>query len=106
VFDVPVPNHTERTMRLLRWVSIAAAIDFLLLLPLVVASISNADGVVSVLGPIHGIGFLVQVFLTIRGAADKLWGWWFPAIVIVTAGPPGALIGHLKIARDAAAAPA
>ena len=96
----------ERTRRLLRWVALAAILDFLLLVPLVIASIQNADGVISVLGPIHGIGFLIQLFLTVRGAGERLWGWWFPALVVVTLGPPGALIGHLRISRQLAAAPA
>ena len=88
-----------RTRKLLRWVAIAAAIDFLLLIPLVIASVSDADDVIHVLGPIHGIGFLIQLFLTVRGAGERLWGWWFPALVVVTLGPPGALIGHVKVTR-------
>jgi hypothetical protein len=96
-----------RARRLLHWVAIAAAIDFLLLIPLLVASFSNAENVVHVLGPIHGIGFLIQLFLTVRGAGEKMWGWWFPLIVVVTGGPPGALIGHVVVTRrlnEAAAA--
>jgi hypothetical protein len=99
-------SQADRTRRTLRWVAIAATIDFFLLVPLLVASISNNDSVVSILGPIHGIGFLIQLFLTVRGAGERLWGWWFPAIVIVTLGPPGALYGHLRISRQLAAAPA
>lgn len=90
----------DRARRNLRWVTIAAAIDFLLLVPLVIASIQDADDVIHILGPIHGIGFLIQLFLTVRGAGERFWGWWFPAIVVVTGGPPGALIGHLKVSRD------
>ena len=90
----------DRTRRQLRWVAIAATIDFLLLIPLVIASVSDADDVIHVLGPIHGIGFLIQLFLTVRGAGERLWGWWFPAIVVVTGGPPGALIGHVVVSRQ------
>jgi hypothetical protein len=92
-------ERTEEARKLLRWVAIAAALDFLLLVPLLYASFSDNHDLVSILGPIHGIGFLIQLFLTIRGAGEKLWGWWFPAIVVVTLGPPGALIGHLKVSR-------
>ena len=77
----------DYTRRQLRWVAIAAALDFLLLVPLVIASISDADDVIHILGLIHGIGFLIQLFLTVRGAGERLWGWWFPAIVVVTGGP-------------------
>ena len=97
---VSAPIDVDRTRRQLRWVAIAAAIDFLLLVPLVIASVSDADDVIHVLGPIHGIGFLIQVFLTLRGAGERLWGWWFPVIVVLTGGPPGALIGHVKVSRD------
>ena len=93
-------SDRERTLKLLRWVAIAAAIDFLLLIPLVYASLSDNHSLVSVLGPIHGIGFLIQLFLTVRGAGERLWGWWFPVLVVVTLGPPGALIGHIKVTRE------
>ncbi len=93
-------ERTGEARKLLRWVAIAAALDFLLLVPLLYASFSDNDGLVSILGPIHGIGFLIQLFLTIRGAGERLWGWWFPAIVVVTLGPPGALIGHVKVSRE------
>ncbi len=93
----------ERTRKLLHWVAIAAAIDFLLLVPLLYASFTDNHSLVSVLGPLHGIGYLIQLFLTVRGAGERLWGWWFPAIVVVTLGPPGALIGHIKVSRELAA---
>ena len=38
----------------------------------------------------------------IRGAAEKRWGWWFPAIVVVTLGPPGSLIGDVICRRKLA----
>lgn len=85
------------TARLLRQVAVVAAVDFVLLVALVAAAVSDREGVVSVLGPIHGLGFLLELFLTVRGAGEKRWGWWFPALVVVTAGAPGALIGHRRI---------
>src|SRR3954466_6073869 len=91
----------DRARRMLRWVAIAATIDFLLLVPLVIASLSNAENVIHVLGPIHGIGFLIQLCVTVRGVAERLWGWWFPVIVLVTGGPPGALIGRIVVTRKA-----
>ena len=88
-----------RRLRVVRWVALA---DALLLVPLVVAALSNAEGLVSVLGPIHGLGFLALLGLCVRGAGDGLWGWWFPALVVVTLGPPGSLIGDLRIRRRVA----
>lgn len=88
-----------RTKRLLRWVAIVAIVDFALLVPLLVASFSDADSAVSVLGPLHGLGFLLELYLIVRGAGERLWSWWFPAGVVLTGGPLGALIGHRVLSR-------
>ena len=93
-------EDTSRTRTLLRWVGIAAAVDFLLLVPLVYGSLTENNDLISILGPVHGFGFLLQLGLTAVGAIEKRWGWWFPAIVVITLGPPGALIGHVKISRE------
>lgn len=92
-------SETERARarKLLRWVAIVAIVDTALLVPLVIASLSDAEGLVAILGPLHGIGFLAELYLAFRGVTDRYWGWWFPAIVIVTLGPLGALIGHRKL---------
>jgi uncharacterized protein DUF3817 len=76
-----------------------AIVDFLLLVPLVIAAVSQREDVVNVLGPIHGIGFLIILFLCVRGVGEERWGWWFPAFVVVTLGPPGSLIGERRIRR-------
>ncbi len=94
------PAAASATRRKLDVIRIVALADALLLLPLVIAGITNAEGLVSVLGPIHGAGFLVLVFLCLRGAGEGRWGWWFPALVVVTLGPPGSLIGDVKIRRS------
>ena len=82
---------------MIRAVAIA---DFLLLVPLVIAALSHSEDVVSILGPIHGVGYLILLGLCIRGWIEGLWGWWFPAIVVVTLGPPGSLYGDLRIRRE------
>jgi hypothetical protein len=86
--------------RRLNLIRIVAIVDALLLVPLVIAALNDAEGVVNWLGPIHGAGYLILLFLCARGAAERLWGWWFPAIVVVTLGPPGSLIGDVKIRRQ------
>lgn len=85
--------------RRLDLIRIVAIVDALLLVPLVIAALNDAEGVVNWLGPIHGIGYVILLFLCTRGAAERLWGWWFPAIVVVTLGPPGSLIGDVRIRR-------
>jgi integral membrane protein len=86
--------------RLLDAILVVGALDFLLLLVLLyVAWIDRSDSAVSVLGPIHGVGFLALLYLTFRGALERHWGWWFPAIVLVTGGPIGSLVGEIVLRR-------
>ena len=86
--------------RRLDLIRIIALVDAALLIPLVIAALNDNEGVVDWLGQLHGVGYLLLLFLCARGAAERLWGWWFPAIVVVTLGPPGSLIGDVKIRRD------
>jgi hypothetical protein len=71
-----------------------AIFDFVLLIPLAGGALTGHHQLARTLGPIHGIGFLVEIYLAVQGARTAFWGWWFPAIVVVTGGPLGALIGH------------
>ncbi len=91
--------HAATVRRRLNLIRAVAIVDALLLVPLVIAAIDDAEAVVNWLGPIHGVGYLILLFLCARGAGEGLWGWWFPAIVVVTLGPPGSLIGDVKIRR-------
>jgi hypothetical protein len=99
-----VSAESEETIKQLNWIRLVAIVDFLFLVPLVIASLSDNDSMVSVLGPIHGIGFLILGFLCVRGVGEGRWGWWFPAIVVVTLGPPGSLYGEYRIRRQLEAA--
>jgi hypothetical protein len=91
---------TSNPRKLLDAVLVVGVLDFLLLLVLLyVAWIDRSDAAVSILGPIHGVGFLALLFLTLRGAVERFWGWWFPAIVLVTGGPVGSLIGEVVLRR-------
>ena len=80
-------------------VRIVAIVDACLLVPLVYGLAADADVHKEILGPIHGIGFLLLVYLVGTGAVERMWGWWFPAIVVATAGPPGSLVGDLVVSR-------
>jgi hypothetical protein len=88
-------------MRFLNIIAVVALIDVLLLIPLVWASrwVADRHEIVSVLGPIHGGLFIVLIALCVYGVVQEWWGWWFPAIVVVTFGPPGSLIGDWIIRR-------
>ena len=87
----------EHKKRQLNIVLVVAILDALLLVPLVYGFVTDSEVHKEILGPIHGVGFLYLVYLTGKGAIDKAWGWWFPAIVVVTGGPPGSIIGDLVV---------
>ena len=94
---VPDPGSTRRQLNVLLVIGL---VDFGLLLVLVYfAFVDRSDAAVSVLGPIHGVGYVILVALCGLGALRRRWGWWFPAIVLLTAGPPGTIIGDLVLRR-------
>jgi integral membrane protein len=88
----------RRRLNLVLTVGIADAL--LLVVLLYVAFADRSDAAVSVLGPIHGVGFLILLWLTVTGASGKRWGWWFPAIVLVTGGPLGSIVGDRILRRQ------
>jgi hypothetical protein len=92
----------RRYLNLVLAVGLADGILFLILL--YVAFVDRSDAAVSVVGPIHGVGFLILLGLTARGAANGLWGWWYPAVVLLTGGPIGTIVGDLYLRRQEAAA--
>jgi hypothetical protein len=88
---------TDHIKRQLDIVLVVAVLDALLLVPLLYGFVTDSEVHKEILGPIHGVGFLILLFLTVRGAGERLWGWWFPVIVVVTGGPPGSIVGDLVI---------
>jgi len=95
-----VNDRVQRRLHIVRWF---ALLDGVLLIALVTAAVTGQRSIVHVLGPVHGINFLLLVVLAGTAAIDGLWGWWFPALILVTAGPIGALIGEQLIGRRLAA---
>ena len=90
-------RQRERRLRWVRWVALA---DVVLLGLLLFASFNGQREWVSLLGPLHGGNFLLLLTIVSVGVFDELWGWWFPLIVLLTAGPPGALVGEWIIQRQ------
>ncbi|WP_205695660.1 DUF3817 domain-containing protein [Conexibacter sp. SYSU D00693] len=80
-------------------VRIVAIIDGIALIALLICAATDQEGIINVLGPIHGVGFLILLYLTGKGAGEGRWGWWFPAVTLVTTGPPGSIYGHIRISR-------
>ena len=92
-------QQTERVYRRLRIVRLVAFVDLVLLLVLVSAALTGKREVVHVLGPLHGINYLLLLVIVGTAAIDGIWGWWFPIAILLTAGPPGAFVGEWIIHR-------
>jgi Domain of unknown function (DUF3817) len=95
------PSHSPASQRRALNVVLAVGLaDALLLVVLMYfAFVDRSDAAVSVLGPVHGLGYLALLYLTVAGAGAKRWGWWFPAIVLVTGGPLGSIVGDTALRR-------
>jgi hypothetical protein len=99
----PVTTSAPAALDVRRQLNITLAVglaDAVLLVVLVYfAFIDRSDTAVHILGPIHGLGFIALLLLTGNGAMQKLWGWWFPALVVVTGGPLGSIVGDIALRR-------
>lgn len=96
---MPDTSETLKKLNLIRWLAVA---DAILLLGLIyVAFVDRSDSAVSIIGPIHGVGVLAQMYYAAVGAGEGRWGWWFVGLVVV---PFGGVAGDLKLRRDLAAA--
>lgn len=96
---LPQGERIKRRLRLVRWL---ALLDAVLLVVLVISALTKSPAV-HVLGPLHGVNFLLLLVTTATAALDGLWGWWFSALILCTAGPIGAFIGERIIMRRAKA---
>ena len=61
------PDSQRRALNIVLAVGVADAL--LLVVLLYFAFVDRSDAAVSVLGPIHGIGYLILLYLTVAGAA-------------------------------------
>ena len=96
----PAAAPAAARKKLLNLVLTVGLADALLLVVLVYfAFVDRSDNAVHVLGPIHGLGFLALLGLTANGALQAFWGWWFPAVVLVTGGPVGSIVGDFVLRR-------
>src|SRR5688500_11337882 len=94
---MPDAAGTRRKLNVVLAVGIADAL--LLVVLLYVAVIDRNESAISIIGPIHGIGFLALLWLTYQGAREERWPWWFPGAVLVTGGPLGSIVGDVVLRR-------
>jgi hypothetical protein len=99
--SAPVVDQAARRTLLNRVLVVGIADAALLVVLVFFAFVSRSDNAVHVLGPIHGLGFLALLGLTANGALQQFWGWWFPAVVLVTGGPIGSLAGDVVLRKRA-----
>jgi TRAP-type C4-dicarboxylate transport system permease small subunit len=66
---------------------------------LCVAFIDRNAAAASIIGPLHGLGFLLLLGMTGAGAYRRYWGWCFPALGLITGGPIGSLVGEVVLRR-------
>src|SRR5919202_1384587 len=75
----------------------AAAVDAVFLVALLIALALGSSGAVGILAPLYGFGFVYLLYLAAKGAMDRRWGWSYLALVAVTLGPPGAILGARRM---------
>lgn len=99
MFDVSTTD-VPQTKKRLKLVAVLAAIDVLLLVALLIGylDIVNSDAYRPIVGPVHGVTFMVLAAVTAWGVIEKRWNWKFPALVI---GANVILFGGLKAVGDA-----
>jgi hypothetical protein len=86
----------------------AAVVDAVFLVGLLIALAAGSDAATGVLVPLFVFGYVYLVYLAATGAMRGKWGWWYPGLVAITAGPIGAVLGarRLRARGEAGAAPA
>jgi len=89
--------NTELIKRRLNVILVLAIVDAVLLVPLLLHRFNDLDVPTMPIGMTHGLLFIALVALCAKGAYDKLWGWWFPIVTVITGGPPGSIIGEIVI---------
>jgi hypothetical protein len=94
-------RHPDRQQLLDLVLACGIADAVLLAVLLFFAFVDRTRPVVAVIGMTHSVNFLALVTLTVYGARRRLWGWWFPIAVALTLGPPGSILGDLRLRRQA-----
>jgi hypothetical protein len=84
----PAPRATPSTpaRRATLQIVLAAGVVEAVLVVLLLLAVVALRGAVSLVGPIAALAFAYVLYLAATGAIRGMWGWWFPGVVLVTAG--------------------
>jgi hypothetical protein len=101
------PSPGDAALRISLNVMLGAAIaDAVFLVAVLVALALGGRAAAGVPAALYAFGFIYLLYLAAKGAMDRRWGWSYLALIAVTLGPVGAIIGALRMrARLAAGAP-
>src|SRR3954463_1522586 len=84
----------------------AALVDAVFLVALLVALAIGGRAAARVPAALYAFGFVYLLYLAAKGAMDRRWGWSYLALIAMTLGPIGALVGERRMrAQLPAAAP-
>jgi integral membrane protein len=87
-----------------RVVALVEAVTYLILLVLVVLKSTSGPNLVPVMGPIHGIAFLVYFVLALLVREEQGWtGWQTVLVIVASALPFGAFFVNSRMVSDPAA---
>ncbi len=99
------PSERATTLRRLNVIAVVAIADALLLAVLLWASFSDSEASSTSSARSTAAASWRCLALCTIGWSEKRWDWWFPALVVVTLGPPGSLIGDYVLRRKLQAEP-
>lgn len=94
------PADLSRAVRQLRALAIVGLVDAALVISLLIGLLVDTGAPMSVLGSLHGVGFVSELYLAARGAGERWWGWWYVAAIGLTGGPLGLAFGHVRARRQ------
>jgi CDP-diglyceride synthetase len=101
------PSPGDAALRISLNVMLGAAIaDAVFLVALLVALALGGRSAATVPAALYAFGFIYLLYLAAKGAMERRWGWSYLALIAVTLGPVGAIIGGRRMReRLPAAAP-
>jgi integral membrane protein len=91
------PSYTAK----FRVVALIEAVTFLILIALTVLKYTSGPNLVPVMGPVHGIAFLVYFVLALLVREEQGWSGWQTVLVIVASAIPfGAFVVNSRMVSD------